>query len=320
MKKKAVFFTFAAIFLIIILIAIITTTNTYRYREKSTAISSRVKTMNNFLYDFDKDMNREIYIGGYRALISINSYLRQIQGFIPNFKEVFSEILLNGTANGTTMDIMQQEGQGADILSWTSRINEESSKLNVKVELEVNDVNIIQTSPWNVTIVFNATVNISDLKGIASWTFDKLYFVQFPIEGFEDPLYVVATSDKLTNVINVTPYSDYVDDLTKNPANLLDHVKESYYIASTDAPSFIMRFSGNFSASDYGIESMVDSDDYFSQYGYYLPRSAVDYIYFGNQTGIPTSCNVSGMPGWFRIDNAHMTDYEIDKLTWDSCT
>ena len=78
-NKKGVFFTFIALFIIILVVAVVTTKDTYRYRERSNAISSRVKTMNNFIQDFEEDLERELFIGGYRALISMNSYVRQIQ-------------------------------------------------------------------------------------------------------------------------------------------------------------------------------------------------------------------------------------------------
>jgi hypothetical protein len=320
-RRKAVFFTFAAIFLIIILIAIITTTSTYRYREKGTAVSARVMTMNTFISDFEKDVDRELYIGGYRALISVNAYLRQIQGFIPELKPVFSEILVNGTANGTSMAIMRQEGQGADIESWLARINEESAKMNIIIRLDIKEVDIVQSTPWNVTVLFNTTVNISDVKNLASWTFNKVYSVQFPILGFEDPLYVVATSDKMANIINVTPTIDFVNDSSKNPENLYTHLMKSYYINTTLAPSFLMRFSGNLSPSPNGIESMVNLDEYFGQYGYYLSRSVIDYIYFGNQTTLNRCINNTIMPLWFKLDTNH-TDtnvYETDYLNMTTC-
>jgi hypothetical protein len=319
MKKKAVFFTFAAIFLIIVILSIVTVRDKYFYREKSTTVSSRIKTMNNFITDFEKDIDRELYIGGYRALISVNAYLRQIQGYVPNLDDVFFEIIVNGTANGTQMDIMRQEGQGADIKSWLERINEESSKMNINVALEIKDVEIIQTSPWNVSIYFNTTVNISDAKSLASWTFNKEYITEFPILGFEDPLYVVATSDRITNTINITPFTSFVNDTTEDTGNLYDHLKKSYYRGSTDGPSFLMRFSGNLSSSPYGIESMVDLDEYFGQFGYYKPRSVIDYIYFGNQT-TTNYCNVTDMPGWFRIDDGHVNTYGIDLLNMTGCT
>ncbi len=325
-QKKAVFFTFAAVFMVIILVGIITASNSYRYREKSLTISSRIRTMNNFITDFEKDIDRELYIGGYRALISVNAYMRILQGYVPDLDSSFTEILMNGTANGTTMSIMKQKDgidteKGADIKSWLSRVNEEASKMNIQIEITMNDISVVHSSPWNVTVSLNTTVNITDRKGLASWLYTKVYSIDFPILGFEDPLYVAATSDRMSNTINITPDFDFVNDSTGTAANLNTHILQSFYINSTKAPSFLMRYSGNFSNSTYGIESMVNLDDYFAQFGYFKARSVIDYIYFGNQTFLPNSnyCDVTGVPSWFRIDGDHITLYEVDKLNKTAC-
>jgi hypothetical protein len=255
----------------------------------------------------------------------MNAYIRMIQGYINNTDAVFSEILINGTANGTAMDLMKQETteyiKGADFSSWLIRMNQESEKLNIRVNVTVNKVNLEQTSPWNVSVILNATVNVADTKQLASWSFNKIYSKEFSILGFEDPLYTVETEDKMTNVINMTPDLDFVNDSTRNSGVLNTHFLNSYYVNSPTAPSFVMRFSGNLSASPFGIESMVDVSKYYSQFGYYKARSVIDYIYFGNQT--PTIyCNVTGMSSLFRIDDSdnHLTLYEINLLNKTVCT
>ena len=316
-SKKGVFFTFIALFMIILIISYVTTKEKYRYRERSSAISMRIKTMNKFIQDFEEDIDRELYIGGYRALISMNAYTRLIQGYVPEFNPIFAEILANGTANGTTMNLMKQETQGADIKSWLVRMNEESSKLNIHINMNVNKIEVIQVSPWEIEIQLNATVNISDQKNLASWNLNKIYKRQFSILGFEDPLYTVGTTDRVTNLINISPYTEFV--VAGNPSNLNDHVINSYYLSSIEAPSFLMRFSGNLSASPYGIESMIYPDEIGTQVAI-KPRSVIDYIYFGNQTTVGDICNVTGTVSRFRIDAVHESFYEVNELNSTGCS
>ncbi len=316
-SKKGVFFTFIALFMIILIISYVTTKENYRYRERSSAISMRIKTMNKFMQDFEEDINRELYIGGYRALISMNAYVKLIQGYVPEVNQVFAEILVNGTANGTTMDLMSQETQGADITSWLARINEESSKLNIYVNMYINKIEVSQVSPWDIEIQLNATVNISDQKNLASWNFNKIYARQISILGFEDPLYTVGTADRVTNLINISPYTEFV--IGGNPSNLNDHVTNSYYVTSTQSPSFLMRFSGELSASPYGIESMIYPEEIGAQTAI-KPRSVIDYIYFGNQTTVGDICNVTNTVSRFRIDAVHESFYEVDELNSTGCS
>jgi lipoprotein-anchoring transpeptidase ErfK/SrfK len=41
-------------------------------------------------------------------------------------------------------------------------------------------------------------------------------------------------------------------------------------------------------------------------------RSAVDYIYFGNQT--TTNYRINGTPSWFKLDDKHLSVYEAEDL------
>ncbi|MBN1502427.1 hypothetical protein JW930_02705 [Candidatus Woesearchaeota archaeon] len=318
MNKKGVFFTYMAVFLIILIVAVVSTKDKYRYREKSNAISARIKTINSFIGDFEKDLDRELFIGGYRALLSMNAYVRIIEGYVDDFDSIFTEIIVNGSMNGTSLDLMTQGAQGADITSWLTRTNEEANKLNINLDLSVKNIYVQHVTPWDVLVTLNTTVYIEDGQGLASWTFDRIYTREFSILGFEDPLYAVGTEDKVTNLINITPNSDFIDDATNDTAVLNEHLLNSYYINSTDAPSFLMRFTGNLSPSPYGIESMVNLEDLDAQGIPLLARSVVDYIYFGNAT-TTDKCNVTDMPDWFRIDDSSIDTYEVDRLTYNDC-
>jgi len=315
-SKKAVFFTFIAIFILILIIAVVTTRDTYRYRERSNAIASRVRTMNDFIEDFEKDLERELYIGGYRAILSMNAYVRQEEDFVNNFDTVFQEILINGSINGSSFSLMHQGAQGADIRSWLDRTNEETNKMNMIVDVIPYNVYVKHTSPWTVEIAFNATVYISDLNNLAYWEYDKLFTREILIIGFEDPLYTIGTQDKVTTLINVSDETDYV--VGGNADNLEEHLLNSFYVPSSTGPSFLMRFEGNLSDSVYGIESMVNLAKLDSQGIPIYERSVIDYVYFGVQS-TSDYCNVTDMPDWFRIDDSHEVYYEVDTLTKDNC-
>jgi hypothetical protein len=96
-------------------------------------------------------------------------------------------------------------------------------------------------------------------------------------------------------------------------------LNNSYYVASTTAPSYLMRFEGDLSNSSLGIESLVNLEELNKQNIPVVNKTLVDYIYF-NSTNNPTEyCNVQNMPDWFRIDQAHASFYDITGLDKDSC-
>lgn len=319
MNKKGVFFIFIALFITILLIAVVTTRQTYRYSEKSEVIRTRVETMNSFIDDFDKDFERAIYIGGYRALLSVYSHMRDINSYVDDFDSVFSELLLNGTINNTQSSLMQEGVEGASITSWLSRVNEEANELNVDVTIDINRIYVTQENPWSIDINVDSDVLIEDIRGMASWEYNKIYTRKISIVGFEDPIYIINTEDKITNLINITPNLDFVNDADNDTTILTSHLMNSFYVASNLSPSFLMRFVGNLSSSENGIESMVDLEYLNSQSLPIYDRSLIDYIYFGNSS-TNDYCNVTGMPSWFRIDDDHIDFYEVDRLEMLSCS
>ncbi|MBN2422446.1 hypothetical protein JXB41_04425 [Candidatus Woesearchaeota archaeon] len=318
MSKKAVFFTFMAIFVVILIVTVVSTRNRFRYREKSFVISTRVRAMDNFIKDMENDLNRELFIGGYRALLSLQKYIRMKQGFIGDLDGAFAEIFINGTANGTAIDIMKQEGQGADFTSWTERINEEANKLNINVFFEPLDVSLSMDSPLSVLISFTVFANVSDTKDLAFWEYNKTFTESINITGFEDPLYTVESNDKISNLIYLTPSTDFVEDATNDTTNLKIHLNNSYYVNSTKGPDFLMRFTGNLSNSTFGIESMVNLDLFQKQGLGIRNKTLIDYIYFSNLT-TSDYCDVDDMLEWFRIDSGHSSFYEVNKLEKSWC-
>ena len=316
--KRGFFFTFIAMFIIILIVAVVTTRNKFRYREKAFVISTRIRTMDNFITDMEDDLDRNLFIGGYRAILSLQKYIRMKEGFISDLDTIFAEIYLNGTANGTEINIMKQEGQGADFSSWLERINEESSKLNILIEFVPHQVSLTMNDPWRVLITLNLSFNIMDRKNLASWQYNKIFTKEIVILGFEDPLYTVYTDDKISNLIYFSNTTDFVNDITNDTTFLELHLNNSYYIPSTDGPSFLMRLTGNLSNSTYGIESLINLGDLQKQGLGVKNKTLVDYIYFGNKT-TSDYCDIQGMPYWFRIDQGHEAVYEIDQLDRDPC-
>ena len=316
--KKGIYFTFVAIFLVLLIISVINSKDKYRYRAKSRIISKRVRSMNNFIRDMEDDLSRQLFIGGYRGLLSLQKHIRNKEGYIEDLDIAFTEIFMNGTANGTIIDIMRQEGQGADFNSWKDRINEEAEKLNIEVGFVPNKIHLTMDSPWSVLIILNLSINVTDTKNLAYWKYNKTFTRIINITGFEDPLYTVNTDDQISNLISPTVYTDFVDDATNETDNLKLHLNNSYYVSSITAPDFLMRFTGNLSNSSFGIESMVDLTELQKQDIDIKNKTLIDYIYFSNQT-TSDYCNIYNMQNWFRIDQEHANYYEIDILEKNSC-
>ncbi len=305
--KKSIFYTTAAIALTIVIIVTYSAYSTYRLSDKMEIIEGRIETMNFFIKDIEKDLNKGIYISGFRTLLSFNQFISTNGTFIDNSNERFKEAFLNGTINKQSLSLMKD----STFIDWANKISAEAEKIDIKFNLTLNGVKLNQTDPWSVEVGVNVTLDISDKKNTSRWLRERFLKTKINIVGFEDPLYVINSKGRVTNTIMPSNITSFV--IGGDVTNLLIHANNSYYISHEDAPSFLMRFEGNLGNSTFGIESLVNLEE-FQQQGLTLKdRSVVDYIYFGTKS--TTNYRINKTPEWFKIDQGHLATYQVTNLT-----
>ncbi|MEM2121402.1 MAG: hypothetical protein QXU20_01950 [Candidatus Woesearchaeota archaeon] len=314
-NKKGIFFTIIAISLLALILLSISSTYSYKNRKRMEAISSRIRSMDNFVRDLDKDLERGIYIAGFRTILGMQSFIEENGAFLNDTEESFKEIFMNGSLNNKTISIMEE----SYFLLWIEKIKDRAKELKINAELKVNDIFVNQTDPWYVDVNVNISVELNDSNRIVFWNRTFFKTVKISIIGFEDPLYFINSYGKVSNIINKTPYSYFV--LGNNTTNLLEHLNNSYYIASNTAPNFLMRFENNLTSSEQGIESLVNIQKLITVGIPAKDRSVVDYIYFGSRTTTNLCINNSiaepDMPSWFKIDidDMHIQKYQLTEIT-----
>lgn len=313
--KKGIFFTFVAILLLSTLILSFSIFARYDLSRKALVIETRVNTMNSFMKDIDKDITRGVFISSHRSILSIVEHISSTGEFIDDAESTFQEVFLNGTINGTSQSLMEE----TTFTEWAAKMKTIASGINLNLDFEINDVSINHSDPWNVDVNLDVNLYAADISEIAEWNITKNLVIKIPIKGFEDPVYAVKTNGKLLNTINKTPYTSFVSG--NDTSNLQVHTTNSYYLAWSTAPDFIMRLEGDLSASPYGIESIINLQELIDQGESVSSRSAVDHIYWSNKS--VASYSITGMPSWFMIDNEnnpsegmnHLELYEVDELT-----
>jgi len=296
MNKKGIFFT---ILVIVILTLFFLSYTFFSVVQERKTIQKRIETMNSFLFSIEEDLQRKLFISGFRVIFLMNKRIIETGSYINDTNAVFIEAFFDGTIEGysdSEIDLLMSDAKFSDIVS---SIQSDANKINVNVTFSDNPVlNMTQDDPWNVKITFISAFLMEDLSGLASWNKTQVIVTYIPIEGFEDPTYFLE--EGFPNSINRTQYLTF-----NNTAELQDHAQNTYYLNNTDAPSFLNRLEGNIAASSSccGIESLA------------VPKlisltdvSIVDHEYFLRMSGIQQSC----MPGWFYIDPSSSHDvYEI---------
>jgi hypothetical protein len=138
------------------------------------------------------------------------------------------------------------------------------------------------------------------------------------IVNFNDPIYYVESNGLVMNQFVRATNLNFSDDDV-----LFDHINNSYYIASTSAPSFINRIKGDFSSDPNGIESIVNLDELKNQGIALQKKSAVDYLYFdegysGEANQVENVTRVGSYCPWLVIDDGHKNVYGVSQSP--SCT
>lgn len=299
-NRKCMIFTFIAIILLFALTISFFLHTEYKLKQRAVLIETRVTTMNNFIDDMEKDMERGLYIASFRGLLGLNQYVTDNGVFIDDIGSRFEEVVLNSTINKTQMNITKDTG----LCYWMGKISELANEFDINVNFTNVSVSASQSDPWHVDSKLDVVINVRDRENTASWSFGRTITARINITEFEDPLYTVMSNKKVINTVRKTSFDVFV--VGTNTTNLEEHLSNSYYRQSDSAPSYLMRLEGNLSAdtNGNGIESLVAKYDGLKQ-----ERSRVDYIYWANIS--VTTYYINYTSPRFKLDNEsnHLAEY-----------
>lgn len=273
LNKKGMIFTIVTITLLSLFA---TSYGIYTLIQDQSSTNKRIDTLNNFVASVEQDLPRQLFISGYRAIFLFDKRILDSGSYIENVNDSLNELFFNGTLNGVHQDLMED----ATFPAIQDFLTGNANKVNANIELLNPQISLTQEDPWNLKIILNTTLIIEDKGNLVTWNRSASIESYISVENFEDPLYSVNTFNKVTNKINQTPYSTFVTG--SNYENLSSHFQNSYYKASTSAPSFLDRLQGNLSANQNGIESLVNPQNLVDQGISVQYKSVVDYIYFSS--------------------------------------
>ncbi len=299
MNRKGIFFTLIVIAAISLFLISYTF---YRNYSDRTTTHDRISSLNTFIFSIEENLERQIFISGFRSL-----FIMQIESvenglYIQNVNNSLNELFFNGTYNSLQQPIMV----GATFEDIQQDIQQKANKVNAYITLSNPSIYLTQSDPWYVDVILTVSINAQDQGNLVTWNKTQTYTSKIPIKDFEDPLYLLNTGGVITNKIEKTPFSSF------SVSNLINHTSSRYYKSSTQAPSYLNRLQGSNAASEFGIESLVYIPQLSNQGIIIQDKSIVDYIYFSSS--FPVSCRITGTPNWFKIDQSHLADYNLTGL------
>ena len=305
-NRNGIFFT---TLVIIILSLFILTFTFYSQVKERQSIQKRVETLNNFVFAVEENIPRQLRTTGFRIIFLLEKRIVETGSYITSLDSVFQETFFNGTVYGETNPEIQALMLGATFPEIEATLKQKAEKINANLDFINPSISISQSDPWHIEVTLSSNLIIRDKSNLALWNRTSDIKAYIPIQDFEDPLYVINTNGLVTNKLIKTPYTTFVSGF--NIANLSSHLENSYYTASTSAPSFLKKLQGDTSADPNGIESLVNLAKLSTQGIEARDKSIVDYIYFSASN--PPHCNVlpAGMPAWFKLDTPHTTTYQV---------
>lgn len=295
MNRKGVFFTAMAIVILSIFVF-----GTYFYSGNllREATQKRVRSLDAFVFSTEQDLQRKVYIHGYRSLLLLSNQIVTTHTYLDSVNETFNESFFNGTIGG----VPQQWIQSFTFSAIEQDLQSRAWEIGANLTLSNPEFRVYQNDPWYVIFELGVDAYFYDINELASWNRTINVTARVPIEPFSDPVYLVGTQGVIVNKFERSPFEDFDND-----ANLREHINRSLYFAVNSSPSFLDRFEGNLNAqSPYGIESLVNLDELGSAVA---GRSIVDYLYFGFGT---SGCVVTdNVQSFTRIDDAHLEIYNV---------
>jgi len=305
-KKKGFLFTAGAIMLLSLLLLSYGVYDLSKQDEE--AVKKRVKTLDNFVFSLEKDLPRQVYASGFRIIFLLEKKIVDTGNYTDDIHKRFKEAFYNGTINNEPQIIMT----GVTYQDIIDSINEKAEKINAKANFTNSSFIVNHETPWEVKVTLKGNLIIEDVGGLAKWNRTEEIEAYISIDTFEDPVYIVSTNGLITNRFNQTPYENFTEG--NDVSNLENHLENSYYKNNSNAPNFLQRLEGNFSASPNGngIESLVYLPELSNAGVSVESKSCVDYIYFSSNN--PSSNQVNGMPTWFKLDNQD-NHHEIYNVT-----
>jgi hypothetical protein len=306
-NKKGIFYAILSIlFVSLAVFVFLYQYSGHQQRDRMSVIETRIYSLNDFVLDIEDDLGREIYISGFRTLSALVNHVVKEGEFLTDFNSNFNEAFINGTINNQTAELMNQ----STFDHWVSKIQTIADNQDINTTIGLNNISVYHSDAWHVDISANFSLEFKDLRNTANWTRNITITQSIDIRGFEDPLYVVNSYGRVTNIVNQTIHEgNYTSGSgpSFDPDNLEEHAENSWYTENSNASSYLMRLTNNLSASPHGIESMVNLQE-LTQHGLTVEeKSVIDHIYFSNTS--TTDYHVNEMPSWFMIDDSHADKY-----------
>ena len=313
-SKRGMFFTFIAITIMAIFILVFTPQSDVSLQKDTQSVRARISSIDNYVDDLEnRYFETVLRAATYKTMLSMVFYINSTGSYLGNLDSAFSEIMLTGKINGVAIDSITGKKimENNTLTDWSNKIIEAAKDtLNVNTTIAIVSVSASQSKPWHIDS--RLIVNFTGSSNVAEWKKSAAVTTAISIEGLHDAYYLVNTGKAYTNRIKKSA----VEFNQWNIAKVREHLRNGTYVhwEDSDAPSFLMRFTNNMSASPCcGIESLVnpnkispsDQRESYADYLFWTHKFAGNCTQLYNITGLWDEFR------YFKLDFGHVATYNI---------
>ncbi len=212
MRSKGYIYTIVSLMLALVLLSVVS----LYYESYSQTVevdSTRMRTdeLHYFVESIKKDTSRVMAISGRRGAIYLVDYVAR-NGKLSDAEASLREVIENGTITvGTTNPIPGMSNN--TLSSWLNQTREMGDARGFDVNITLSSSTIYPYDSWHFLEILNLSFNISDRKGtqkdaMSRYEQSNITIISFvSLNGVEDPLYALNTSNRLKKVLYKTNQS-----------------------------------------------------------------------------------------------------------------
>jgi len=127
-NRRAQMFT---VMIILMLFLVFISFELYSFIHEKNVVKTRVSTMNNFLFSIEENLERQMYISGFRILFLAETEIAT-KGTYINVDDFFNEAFFNGTVEGASNNSILSGAVYNDIINSID-VNEKKINVNITI-------------------------------------------------------------------------------------------------------------------------------------------------------------------------------------------
>lgn len=238
-------------------------------------------------------------------------YFDDEDSFLRNFTScIFNKAPYNNVTFSGEEFSCGQELTVPALLDKFITIIDDSLGVSISYVIYNNSFVMNQTSPYDVEVSYK--INISVIDSFSNWSItNKTIISEVSLVGLRDPLIEkfrgnIQFTNGYFSVSEIKPTLIRPSDWDIN--STLDFLNNNEYRISKDAPSYLMRFYGDFGSSNYGIERLVNST-WIVPGGFNNAKNNISYV---DYQLFQSSSTVTFEPIIYNCDGAEPLVYSID--------